>query len=212
MTSSPQLDINDDSKQIVFYSIGNPGPITRHSVGHLALHEMIGSFRAKSLVKKSSYSITLFENLTFVKSNSYMNESNKLLKSFLEQECIRLSQIILVILYDDFELPIPKVKISTLKKNESHNGIKSLQKILSSQSSLSTIFKLGIGIGPKPSNPSKDTMSSWVLANFKQVEKENLMENAMSMMFGYVSHIIESNGDIKDCNKLNAKMTKVYKS
>ncbi|CUM49127.1 uncharacterized protein AC631_01199 [Debaryomyces fabryi] len=198
-------------KQFIIFSIGNPGPINRHSTGHLVLKELIEYFDAKQLVKplsNSMYSMTEIDNLALVKSNSYINDSSKLLKQYIEQERIGLAQAVLVILYDEFDLDLGKVRISQFKKNESHNGVRSLKEYISRQPSDLRVYKLGIGIGPKPSNATTSTMSSWVLSNYKPEEREIIDNVSIPLAIDYIDHIIDANGEIPDCSKLNASFTK----
>lgn len=200
-----------DAKTIVFFSLGNPGPMNRHSTGHLVLQELILQFGAKQLVKHGKYSYTSFENLVFVRSNAYMNESNQLLKAYLEDQRVSLQHTVLIILFDDFEINIPKVRMSLMKKNESHNGLKAVQNYLNSRPLLNTaIYKLGVGVGPKPQNASRDTMASWVLASFKMEEKQRLLDESMALVYGYVSYILDNDGVVGDCNKLNSRIAKEY--
>lgn len=197
-------------REVIIFSIGNPGPSNRHSTGHIVLKSLIDYFDAKQLVKplaKSRYSMTEIDNIRFVKSNNYMNESNKLFKQFIEQEKVRLSLSVIIMLYDEFDSDLGKVKISTIKKNESHNGIKSIKNYLNLQPTL-VVYKLGIGIGPKPSNATKDTMASWVLSNFKTEEKSTLEKRSIPLAIDYIDHFIQLNGEISDCNKLNSYFTK----
>lgn len=203
--------IDDPEKKVILFLIGNPGSLNRHSTGHYILADLIKNFNAKQLVKNGLYSKTDFDSLTFVKSNSYMNESHKSLKKFLEIEKINLNSSILIILFDDFESILSSVKLSAFKKNESHNGVKSIHSFLLSHSLQNAIiFKLGIGIGPRPSNATKDTMASWVLSKFTQQEIEILNDKSLPLVYGYVDHILQNNGTIKAFNKLNAKMKKLY--
>lgn len=188
--------------QVVFFSLGNPGPLNRHSAGHYVLKKLVDAISAKQITKKGKYSFTTMDNVLFVKSNAYMNESGAALKSYLEKE--RVGRCVVVVLYDDFEVSLPKVRLQVVKQNESHNGVKSLWKEL--QPAAITGYKLGIGIGPKPQSASKDTMASWVLSDFKPTEKEAL-ETSMESVYKYVHHIIETNGNIGDCNKLNASIS-----
>ncbi|EEQ38205.1 putative peptidyl-tRNA hydrolase [Clavispora lusitaniae] len=189
--------------QIVFFSIGNPGRMNRHSTGHYVLQHLVSDFGATQLVKKGKYSITSLDNVMFVKSNAYMNESGESLRAFLGNEKIR--QCILVVLFDDFELVMPKVRLQRLKQNESHNGIKSIGREIQSQNI--EALKLGVGIGPKPQNASRDSMASWVLSDFKLEEKQ-LLSTSLQTIYKYVEHIISSDGEIGDCNKLNSRITK----
>lgn len=188
---------------ILFFSVGNPGPMNRHSTGHYVLSELISSFGAHQLVKvkKGKYSVSNLDNVYFVKSNAYMNESGALLRSCLAGE--HLGQCTIVVLCDDFDLNMPKIKLSPWMQNDSHNGVKSLWREI--QASNITAYKLGIGIGPKPHGASKDTMASWVLSKFKPEETEELSDS-MDLVYKYVNHIIQTDGNVGDCGKLNAKL------
>lgn len=187
---------------IVFFSVGNPGPLTRHSTGHYVIKELVSAFDAKQMTKKPKYSFTSLDNVYFVRSNSYMNDSGRLLRAFLTGEKIRLC--VVVVVYDDFELNMPKVRLQPLTRG-SHNGIKSVASEI--QSLGVSGYKLGVGIGPKPSNSSKDTMARWVLASFTEREKEYL-ETSMEYVFKYVHHILETEGEVGDCAVLNAQISK----
>lgn len=144
--------------------------------------------------------MTSVNNLILVKSNAYMNESDKALKKFFDQNKLRSDQATVVIVFDDFEANLGKVKLSQFKKNESHNGIKSIQKAYKEYN----FYKLGMGIGPKPNSATKDTMASWVLSGFRQSEKEELEAVTMPLVLDYMDYILEVEGDIADCNKVNA--------
>lgn len=191
------------SNTIVFFSIGNPGPQNRHSVGHLVLKQLTDAFETKQLVKKGKYSLTNLDNIMFVKSNAYMNESGRLLRAFLSSE--RIGNCTIVVVYDDFELDLPKVRLQALKKNESHNGVKSVQKELLSLPH--QVYKLGVGVGPKPQGASKDAMANFVLSDFT-LEQKLSIPTAMEAVYEYVHRIIETDGEVGDCNKLNSLVTK----
>lgn len=198
-------------KEFIIFSIGNPGSTNRHSTGHIVMKALIEYFGAKQLFKplsNSMYSMTEVDNIALVKSNNYMNDSNKLLKQYIEQEKIGLRQAVLIIVYDEFDLDLGKVKISPFKKNESHNGIRSIKEYISRQSADLTVYKLGIGIGPKPSNATTSTMSSWVLSNFKPDERQIIDNLSIPLAINYIDHVIDLNGEIQDCSKLNASFTK----
>lgn len=186
---------------IVLFSVGNPGPMNRHSTGHYVLKKLADAFGAKQMAKKGKYSATQFGNVHFVKSNAYMNESGAPLKAYLRTE--RLAQCVVVVVYDDFELAMPKARLQRFKKNESHNGVKSVAREVEGVEA----YKLGVGIGPKPQAASKDTMAAWVLADFKPEEKAKL-ETAMQYVFKLVDALVSADGDVGDCNKLNARVTK----
>lgn len=202
-SNSPDHHVSPLS-MIVFFSIGNPGPLSRHSVGHFVMKHLVDGLGAKQLTKKGKYSATTIDNVMLAKSNTYMNESAELLRQLLTRE--RLGNSIIFIVYDDFDIDIPKVRVRDFKaKNESHNGIKSVWKLL--QGNQHQCYKLGVGIGPKPSGANKDAMASFVLADFTPGEKEHLSDS-MDRVFTYVHEILQCDGDIGDVNKLNARVTK----
>lgn len=188
---------------IIFFSIGNPGLLNRHSVGHWVLQQLISAFNAKQLVKKSKYSFTSMDNVYFVKSNSYMNESGDALRQFLRSE--KLGACKVFVLFDDFEIDIPKVRLRQIREKDSHNGIKSVARVVKDQAIDG--FQLGVGIGPKPSGASRDTMASWVLSPLSQDESQKL-GLSMNAVYKFVDAIISSEGEVGDCNKLNSRISK----
>lgn len=196
-------------KRTLILSVGNPGRSARHSVGHLGLKYLMDMIPCKQLVKpkqKSAYSMSETDAFIFVHSNTFMNESAKALKEVLEDLRLVLSQLVVIILYDDFESNIGSVKLSQFKKSESHGGIKDLKNYISKLNIDSQVFKLGIGIGPKPSNATKDTMGRWVLAPFKSSELEVLRDNSFPMLYLYIHSIDEYTGPTLDVNKINSQV------
>ncbi|EGV61262.1 peptidyl-tRNA hydrolase [Yamadazyma tenuis] len=191
--------------QFVIFSIGNPGAIARHSCGHLVLKAAMEHFGAKQLQKSGVYSSSSINNITFVKSNCYMNESEKALKRYFEANKKRPDSAIVIVLYDDFELDLGRVRISQFKKNESHNGVKSVSRVFQE---MKNFYKLGVGIGPKPVSATKDTIATWVLSNFRLQEKEVLEQKGIPLAIDYLEYIVEAEGEVADCNKVNAYFTK----
>lgn len=193
---------------LVFFSIGNPGPITRHSVGHYMLNHLVNNHGAKQLVNapQSRYAITKSSNgaLIFVKSNAFMNESNILFLQLVEKERFNSSAVILV-LYDDFERNIGSVKLQAFKKNESHNGIKSIQKVVLKHNNL-TVYKLGIGIGPKPCGSSSNSMSLWVATPINANEKGSLDMEVLHLLTVCIEQFVALGGVVGDINKFNSKV------
>ncbi|EGW33254.1 uncharacterized protein SPAPADRAFT_60597 [Spathaspora passalidarum NRRL Y-27907] len=191
---------------LIVLSIGNPGSITRHSVGHFLYAHLVSTYGLPQPTKNSTYSATTNGELTLVKSNTYMNESSKAWLKFVDKNRIPADAIVLI-LYDDFESDLGVVRISKFKKNESHNGVRNLMTCLSTRDN---VYKLGVGIGPKPVGSNKDSMASWVLSEFKQNEKEKLGNISLPKVIAYLDEIIETE-TVMDVNKFNSKMTKQWK-
>ncbi|EER34421.1 predicted protein [Candida tropicalis MYA-3404] len=211
-----------DSRHIIFFSIGNPGPITRHSVGHLMLKHILSFIPyTPGLIKKSIYSISSTDSITYLKSNSYMNESFKSWNKFkIDNKRLINAGPIIFIIYDDFEKNLGNIRISKFKKNESHNGLKGLKNVFNNDNNNNNnsnndnidVYLLGIGIGPKPQGANKETMSNWILSGFKMEEKMKLENETVELLELYIREIIELDGNIGDVNKFNSRLTKIWKS
>jgi PTH1 family peptidyl-tRNA hydrolase len=136
-----------------------------------------------------------------------MNESARALKLVIDDERLSLNQWNVVVVYDDFETNLGTVKLAEFKKNESHNGIKSIKNFVASLNVDCSVFKLGIGIGPKPTNSTKESMATWVLSPFSQTELQLLQSTSFPTLYVYI-HTIEDSAII-NVNKLNATVTRL---
>lgn len=172
-------------RKVLVFSIGNPGPLHRHSVGHWALGKLVKYYDGPQLQRKGKYSESKSSDgqVTFIKSNTSMNESNMAFKTAIQS--ISADTIVLVI-HDDFEAKLGKVRKSRFKNSESHNGLKSIQKSLASLNP-DNVYKLGIGIGPKPTSASRETMSSWVLSKFTPDETAMLDDVTLPLLISSIA-------------------------
>jgi PTH1 family peptidyl-tRNA hydrolase len=108
------------------------------------------------------------EKILLVKPQTFMNDSGKSLHYFIDKEDYTSEGIIVI--YDDLDLPLGKIKISFDRGNGGHNGIKSLEEALGSRDFIR--IRIGIsrtlddGIVIKPN----------VLGNFDMKELETLQE------------------------------------
>ncbi|CAH2351061.1 hypothetical protein CLIB1423_02S11364 [[Candida] railenensis] len=201
-----------DVRRIIIFAVSNPLPMNRHSAGKYILLKLAKAFDVDLNHHQSSksYTAATYENFTLVKSQVYMNESGKALQSFLRDQ--RPSpEDSLVILYDDFELKTGKIRLSPMKSPESHNGLSSCQSVLNKMDSnllKTSIFKLGIGIGPKPKDSNKLTMSSWVLSKFKPNEIEDLDDMSLRLVADYLDFISDEN--IQSVTDQTARVNKIF--
>lgn len=194
-------------RRIVVLSLGNPGPMNRHSAGHYILHKLAERFNINFTNSSSVYQSGTNENLTLVKSLTYMNESGKALTSFIKDQSSEND--LLVILYDDFEVKLGRVKLAGLKTPESHNGLRSCLRAVSSlKLDAQYIFKLGFGIGPKPRNTSSFTMGSWVLSKFKQHELDQLEIETLPLVEDYLKFIDDEN--VQNSPDQTARVNKIH--
>lgn len=164
----------------VFFSVGNPQN-ARHSAGHRVLEHLVAVYATSELARapRSQFSATSDgANVFFVRSETYMNESDRGLSQFLRQNRTRPGDTTLVVLHDDFERPLGQVVLAEVKKKESHNGLKSLSKVFLEYATMA-VKAMHIGIGPKPQGASSATMAKWVLAPFGWEEEKLFGQTTM---------------------------------
>ena len=162
----------NDLKLLV--GLGNPGDEyrkTRHNVGFMVLEEISRknncSFReSKKLFGKTCEYGTGIEKKRLLMPNTYMNESGKAVRSAKDWFDYENHQ--LIVLVDDMDLPLGKIRLRSKGSSGGHNGLKSIINHLST----SEFKRLKIGIGP-PSNIQKERKSktiSHVLGRFSKEE------------------------------------------
>ncbi|MEK7459868.1 MAG: aminoacyl-tRNA hydrolase [Patescibacteria group bacterium] len=141
--------------------LGNPGKEyenTRHNTGRILIN----------LIEEK-----LDKNIKFFMPDNFMNNSGvtvaKLIKSKKDLKD-------LIVIYDDIDLPIGRMKISFDRSSGGHNGLESIIKKLKSKEFL----RIRIGICPvTPSGKMKkpkgeDKVIKFILGEFKKPELEIL--------------------------------------
>ena len=164
--------LSDELKLLV--GLGNPGTEyekTRHNVGFMVLEEIARknncSFReSKKLFGRTCEYGSGIEKTRLLMPNTYMNESGKSVRSAKDWFNYQNNQ--LIVLVDDMDLPLGKIRVRSKGSSGGHNGLKSIINHLGT-----TEFKrLKIGIGA-PSNDHQERKSktvSHVLGRFSKQE------------------------------------------
>ena len=163
---------SDDLKLLV--GLGNPGndyDKTRHNVGFMVLEEIAKknncSFReSKKLFGRTCEYGTGMEKKRLLMPNTYMNESGKSVRS--AKDWFNFENHQLIVLVDDMDLPLGKIRVRSKGSSGGHNGLKSIIKHLGT----AEFKRLKIGIGP-PSEIQQDRKTktvSHVLGRFSNEE------------------------------------------
>ncbi len=163
---------SNDLKLLV--GLGNPGTEyhkTRHNVGFMVLEEIARknncSFReSKKLLGRTCEYGTGLEKTRLLMPNTYMNESGKSVRS--ARDWFNFENHQLIVLVDDMDLPLGKIRMRSKGSSGGHNGLKSIINHLGT----AEFKRLKIGIGP-PSNDQKERKSrtvSHVLGKFSKEE------------------------------------------
>ena len=169
--------------------LGNPDKkhqSTRHNLG-FDLIESLANLYSVSLVKKEK-KIKLFkgqinqEECLLCKPLTYMNLSGPPIGKLMNFYKIPISN--LIIIHDDLDLEISKVKIKTGGGNGGHNGLQSIDETIGKN-----YKRLRIGIG----HPGlKEMVSSYVLEKFSNQDRK-LIDNKIVKLTKNFPLIFEDN-------------------
>ena len=131
---------------LVILGLGNPGSEyehSRHNVGHWFVNHLARSHKA-SFHASSSYQICSLPfvegKLTLAKSVNYMNQNGQGIKKLLNTFLGKKDEFVIV--HDELDLPIGRVKLSHGKSAAGHNGVTSVIEQLNFSP-----LRLRIGIG-----------------------------------------------------------------
>lgn len=151
--------------------LGNPGvqyENTRHNVGFWAIDRLAEKFRADVSIKQHK---SLTGDFSFrgshhklIKPQTYMNLSGEAISGLLAQEKVSPSQLIVIV--DDINLPVGKVRLRASGSDGGHNGLKSIISHIGKK-----FWRLRVGVGqPLASDESHEKIVSHVLGEVSAAE------------------------------------------
>jgi len=162
-------------KEIFLIGLGNPGKKyskTRHNIGFLLLEHLSKKYNSNFLLKdklKSSWSEFQINDSNFrlFLPNTFMNNSGDAVRAIVDWYKINLDQILIIV--DDKDLPLGKIRFRKKGSSGGHNGLKSIIEKLQSHE----FNRIRIGIGSPPSNNEIKNFNtiSHVLGNISLEEK-----------------------------------------
>ncbi len=158
---------------IIIVGLGNPGKKfenTRHNVGFMAIDEFAkkNDFPEFKLQKKSealvSEHILDSQAVVLAKPETFMNESGKSVKQLTAHTEEKMAN--LIIIHDDIDLPIGKIKIVKDRGSAGHKGVESIIQNIGNDGLVR--FRIGIG------SEKKQEAMKIVLKKFAKKEKDIL--------------------------------------
>ena len=196
--------LSDELKLLV--GLGNPGTEyekTRHNVGFMVLEEIARknncSFReSKKLFGRTCEYGSGIEKTRLLMPNTYMNESGKSVRSAKDWFDFQNNQ--LIVLVDDMDLPLGKIRVRSKGSSGGHNGLKSIINHLGT----AEFKRLKIGIGA-PSNYQQERKSktvSHVLGRFSK-EEFIILNFIIQEIISCIESITSNNWE-KISNRLNS--------
>ncbi|WP_439443204.1 aminoacyl-tRNA hydrolase [Listeria aquatica] len=152
--------------------LGNPGKKyerTRHNAGFMVVDEL--SFRFQTPWKSTKFNgmistpIIDGEKVMLVKPLTFMNASGECVRPLMDYYNVEIED--LVVVYDDLDLPIGKIRLRQKGSAGGHNGMRSLIAHLKTQS----FDRIRVGID----RPEHGEIIHYVLGDFSKVEQPEMI-------------------------------------
>lgn len=174
---------------ILIVGLGNPGrkySKTRHNVGFMVVDELARKYGLEFRERKEYYIAEARlegKDIIIIKPATYMNLSGIAVKKVINESILKNLPDSLIVVHDDLDMPVGKIKI---KKNGSSGGHRGVQSIIDSIGTKNFI-RVKIGIGK---DPAQD-VSDYVLSPFKKEEKSIVKEKILQAADSIVTIINE---------------------
>ena len=164
---------------LLIAGLGNPGveyALTRHNIGWNVIDHLVDRIGAGTSVLKFGGTcwgpLTIGgERVCLLKPYTYMNNSGLAVGELARFYKIEPQNILIVV--DDVNLPLGKMRLRGKGSAGGHNGLKSIIAHLSSQD----FPRLRIGVGGCPESYE---MVNWVLGHFSEADRR-IIDNAVDM-------------------------------
>lgn len=173
----------------IIAGLGNPGEAyenTRHNTGRIIVEavakEVIGkdagigsddfSFNKKMNAHTAEIKVGK-EKIVLIAPDTFMNNSGKAVASFVKS--VKAAEKLIVI-YDDFNLPLGRIKISFNRSSGGHNGVESIIRAVKTEA----FIRIRIGTAPAKANGDAkiphgdDKVEKFILGPFKPDELKEL--------------------------------------
>ena len=175
----------------LYVGLGNPGKKyerTRHNVGFCVLD----AFARKTGLQfdeekfKGLYGKVRIGNETVMclKPQTYMNLSGEAVQAISSYFHIEPEDI--VVIYDDMDLPLGKLRLRKSGSGGNHNGIKNIVQMMNTRN----IKRIRVGVDKNPLYDQKD----YVLSSFSEEEQKvmnDAFEKAADALIDFATHDFE---------------------
>lgn len=182
--------------QWIIAGLGNPGGEytgSRHNTGRDLL---------MALEKKEGTKGKLFgKKVTFLYPDVYMNNSGGPIKKAVKS---KKDAEHLVVVHDELDLPLGRIKVSFGASAGGHNGVKSVQQVLKTQN----FVRVRVGISPSTASgklrrPDGEKIVDFVLGKFKPAEQEKLKK--AKKLLAEALELIVTEGVDRAMTEINSK-------
>ena len=183
----------------IIAGLGNPGQKydkTKHNTGFMTMDHYLDE-KGLSLDKDKFEGLWTKqkingEDVILLEPQTYMNESGRSVSQVAN--FFKVDPEDILIIQDDMDMPIGKIRIRANGKSGGHNGIKSIIRDLGTEK----FNRLKIGIR----HPKNATVVSWVLTPFN-AEQQKLMDDAFDTSVKIIDDFIAGRDSQYLMNKYN---------
>lgn len=168
--------------------LGNPGKKyeqTRHNVGFQAIDAIANAFSIPESGTKFDAQIHKGsiegKKVLLIKPQTFMNESGKSVSQFVNFYKIPIKNTFII--YDDIDMSVGKLRVKSGGSDGGHNGIKSINGLVSNE-----YIKIKIGVG-HPGN--KNLVSSYVLHPFDTKDEQDLINELYVDIVKNINSLLE---------------------
>ena len=150
--------------------LGNPGKEyenTRHNIGFMSVDKII---HEKNLTEKEKFNGKYYEyninneKIIILKPQNYINLSGQVINKFVNYFKIDINDILII--HDDLDLPVGKIKLRMSGGSGGHNGLKDIENCLKTKN----YKRVKVGISNNKNIDTKD----YVLGKFSN-EDQNII-------------------------------------
>ena len=182
--------------------LGNPGSKyrgTKHNVGFIALDEI--AYQEKVTFNKTQFEADIAEfflneeKIILAKPQTFMNESGRSVRPLMDY--YNIADEDLLVIYDDLDLPIGKIRLREKGSAGGHNGIKSIIAHLGTKD----FNRIKVGID-RPKNGKE--VVSYVLSAFPKETHDDML-NAMKQTADASLYWAEGHDFVNTMNQFNSK-------
>ncbi|MDX2049675.1 MAG: aminoacyl-tRNA hydrolase [Rickettsiaceae bacterium] len=185
---------------LLILGLGNPGSkyeSTRHNAGFMALDTIASKMNIsfKEMPKFRAQVATGFLGATkiiLVKPETFMNLSGE--SAYLIKKFYKIDNDNIIVIHDDLDIFLGKVRHKIGGGSAGHNGIKSLDQYIGSN-----YHRIRIGIG-RPAPPKE--VSSYVLEDFADTEKDKL-KSILENIADSINNFAQKNFTSIVCNTIS---------
>ena len=186
----------------IIAGLGNPGKKydgTKHNTGFMALNYFLQknslTLEREKFEGKYTKQKIAGNDVILLEPQTFMNDSGRSVAQFARFFKVNPQDILII--HDDMDMPLSKIRIRANGKSGGHNGIKSIIRDLGT----SDFNRLKIGIR-HPDNVTEASVVSWVLSQFN-TEQQKLMDTAYATANEVISDFIAGKSSQYLMNKYN---------